>query len=403
MSTLYLVEDDIKSDILNLVLDFIKINIVENDDSVAFPEIKYSQTISYEHNNKTYKEFFCSLYAIIDTYNCYSQFFCEDENKVSESEEFIFNLASDKFKLKPLDMKHLNDILRERSYIVSDKHASIVDIFYFCCVYKILKPMAAKEKVEYYHICRWYIHLQETLMCEFVKLHKLDIQSGVESLLNSRIVTSTNEKGNNEQMGSKKDKGNKKNADSKDNSGKNKKKNNNAENKDAEETRSLDDISRLNIVVGYVESVEIHSGADTLYCLKVNVGEDQVRDICSGLRNKKNPEDLLNKYVLVLANLKEKLLRGRKSFGMVLCGSFEERVELLVPPPGVKVGERITFENVNTTGLPDKTLSSVKEKNAFFLIQPNFVINNGVAFYKENKWLSSQGEITCALDQGTIS
>lgn len=43
MCTLNLVENDIKSDILKLALDFIKTNIVENDDNVVFPEIKYGQ------------------------------------------------------------------------------------------------------------------------------------------------------------------------------------------------------------------------------------------------------------------------------------------------------------------------------------------------------------------------
>lgn len=50
---------------------------------------------------------------------------------------------------------------------------------------------------------------------------------------------------------------------------------------------------------------------------------------------------------LVMVNLKPKKLGGFPSNGMVVCASNEEHsvVELLRPPEGVEVGERITVEN----------------------------------------------------------
>ncbi|SCP05858.1 tRNA import protein tRIP, putative [Plasmodium ovale] len=404
MCVLTLVKGDVKSDVLKLVLDFIKLVVVKDGDQVTFPEVQYGQKISLEHKNKTYKELFCSLYAIIDIYDCYKELFNEDEEKVSENEEFIFHLASDKFTLKQIDMKHLNDLLCEKSYIVSNKHASIVDIFYFCAIHKLLSEMPAKERVEFSHIFRWFLHIQETVVGNFTTLKKLDAKDSLETLLNSKSIAVTNERINNTNMlQCVKNENNAKGENSQKSENTKNKKKGNAQPKKVEEPKSLDDISRLNILVGYVEEVEIHPDADTLYCLKVNLGEDKPRDICSGLRNKKNAEDLLNKYVLVLANLKEKSLRGRKSHGMVLCGSFDDKIELLTPPSGVKIGERIIFENMNVNNLPDKTLSFDKEKNPFFHIQPHLVLKNGMAYYKDDKWLSSQGEVTCVLEQGTIS
>ncbi|KAI4836850.1 tRNA import protein tRIP [Plasmodium brasilianum] len=413
MCILTLVKDNVKSDILKLVLDFIKVVVAKNEGKITFPEIQYKKKISFEHKNKIYKELFCSLYAIIDMYDCFNELFNEDEDKVSENEEFIFHLASDKYNLKQQDLKHLNELLCEKSFIVSNKHSSIVDIFYFCSIHKLLSEMTAKERVDFSHIFRWFLHIQETLTGNFTTLKKLDVKDSLETMLNNKTAVNTNERRNNTYMiqqkaekgaKSENEKNKKKNDNVQSNSAKNTNvQNKNVQKKNAQDTKSLDDISRLNILVGYVEEVEIHPDADTLYCLKVNVGEDKPRDICSGLRNKKNAEELMNKYVLVLANLKEKSLRGRKSYGMVLCGSFDEKVELLTPPSGAKIGERIICENMDMNSLPDKSLSSDKEKNPFFHIQPHLTLKNGIAYYKDAKWMSSQGEIMCVLQQGTIS
>ncbi|KNG74664.1 hypothetical protein PFMG_00838 [Plasmodium falciparum IGH-CR14] len=402
MCVLTLVKDDIKSDILKLVLDYIKVTVVQDNENVKLPEICYDKKITLQYKNKTYKDLFCTLYALIDIYDCYSELFNEDEGKVSENEEFIFHLARDKYILKQSDMKHLNDLLCEKSYIISNKHASIVDIFYFCAIHKLLDEMAVKERIEFSYIYRWYLHIQETLLANFSTLKKLIVKDSLENLLNNKTTNNAPEHKNN--FVSKESKENKsQNNESPKNKKKDVQNKNNAPNKKVEETKKLDDISRLNVLVGYVEQVEIHPDADTLYCLKINLGEDKPRDICSGLRNKKNAEDLLNKYVLVLANLKEKSLRGKKSHGMVLCGSFDEKVELLVPPNGVKIGERILFHNMDPNVIPDKNLSSDKEKNPFFHIQPHLILKDGVAHYKDTKWISSQGDITCVLNQGTIS
>ncbi|GAW82663.1 methionine-tRNA ligase [Plasmodium gonderi] len=438
MCILTLVKDDIRSDILKLILDFVKSVVIKDDKKVVFPEIRYEKKISLESKDKIHRDMFCTLYAVIDIFDCYKELFNEDEGKVSENEEFIFNLASNKYILKQVDLKHMNDVLCEKSYLVSNKHASIADIFYFCCSYKQMNEMAAKERVELSCIHRWFLHIQETIIGNFTTLKKIDVRENLESMLHSKNILDTNERMNN--FGIKERREDKKakmaNANfeyanakyargeaARDESAKyeyasaknvrgenaigenekNSKQNKNVQKKKDEDPRSLDDITRLNIVVGYVEEVEIHPDADTLFCLRINVGEEKTRHICSGLRHKKNIEDLLNKYVLVLANLKEKSLRGKKSHGMVLCGSFNDKIELLKPPSGATIGERIICENMNVNELPDKALSFDKEKNPFFHIQPHLLLKNGIAYYKDAKLLSSKGEITCVLDQGTIS
>jgi tRNA-binding EMAP/Myf-like protein len=63
-------------------------------------------------------------------------------------------------------------------------------------------------------------------------------------------------------------------------------------------------------------------------------------------------EDLLNRKVVVVCNLKPRNLVGFKSNGMVLCaakvgGNNIECVELLEPPDDARVGDRIYGENLD--------------------------------------------------------
>lgn len=78
---------------------------------------------------------------------------------------------------------------------------------------------------------------------------------------------------------------------------------------------------RLDIRVGKVVEVGRHPDADTLYVLKIDLGEAQPRTIISGLVKFVSIEDLDQRLVAVLCNLKPSKMRGILSEGMVLCTS----------------------------------------------------------------------------------
>lgn len=403
---LTLVKEDSKSEITQLFFHFLK-----DRSEITEPTVQYGENFCFECNDKKYSGFFAALYALIKFFKFFDYLFNKDENKVASNEEFLFHLEAENFQMSNSQMKSLNDILTKKSFIISERHLSIVDIFYFSVLYKWMEKTSIKEKMEYLSVCRWFIYLQDVLLkkCDFMK--RLEFQNTLQNCIKDKLIgeDEIEEKNKKEIKGKtttaattsipKGEKGKKQKVKEKEKKGEQK----NQSAKEKVEARALDDITRLNMLVGYVEHVEVHPDADTLYCLKINVGESNVRDICSGLRNKKNAEDLLNKYVIVLANLKEKMLRGKKSHGMVLCGSHDDKIELLQPPPGVQIGERIFCENSDVNLLPDKVLSFDKAKNPFFHIQPNLILKKGVAYFKEAKLLSSQGEIVCVLQEGSIS
>ncbi|KAK2358396.1 putative methionine--tRNA ligase [Trifolium repens] len=120
-------------------------------------------------------------------------------------------------------------------------------------------------------------------------------------------------------------------------------------------------ITRLDIRVGLVKKVEKHPDADSLYVEEIDVGEEQTRTVVSGLVNYIPVDELQNRKVCVLCNLKPAAMRGIKSQAMVLAASNDDhtKVELVEPPSSASVGERITFPGHD--GNPDELLNPKKK------------------------------------------
>ncbi|XP_071736349.1 probable methionine--tRNA ligase [Rutidosis leptorrhynchoides] len=120
-------------------------------------------------------------------------------------------------------------------------------------------------------------------------------------------------------------------------------------------------ISRLDIRVGVITKVEKHPDADSLYVEKIDVGEKEPRTVVSGLVKFISLEDMQNRKVCVLCNLKPATMRGIKSQAMVLCASTSDhtKVELVEPPASAIIGERVTFSGFN--GEPDDVLNPKKK------------------------------------------
>lgn len=104
---------------------------------------------------------------------------------------------------------------------------------------------------------------------------------------------------------------------------------------------SIDDFQKIEIKVGTVLSVSVVEGADKLYILSVDVGEEKPRQILSGIREFVTPEALLNKQFPFVTNLAPRMLRGYESQGMILAGSDEDGLALFNPSKNLKNGTRL--------------------------------------------------------------
>jgi methionyl-tRNA synthetase len=105
---------------------------------------------------------------------------------------------------------------------------------------------------------------------------------------------------------------------------------------------SIDDFSKVDLRVGEVKSAEAVKGADKLLHLKVDIGEAEPRTIVAGIALAYQPEMLIGRKVVIVANLQPRKLRGLTSQGMIVAASLEGGAPVLAGfqedvPPGARL------------------------------------------------------------------
>ncbi len=85
----------------------------------------------------------------------------------------------------------------------------------------------------------------------------------------------------------------------------------------------IEDFSKVELRVGLVLSAERVKGADKLMHMKVDIGEADPRSIVAGIAEAYAPEQLVNRKVVIVANLQPRKLRGIESNGMIVAASVE--------------------------------------------------------------------------------
>ncbi|GAA99282.1 uncharacterized protein L969DRAFT_619259 [Mixia osmundae IAM 14324] len=132
----------------------------------------------------------------------------------------------------------------------------------------------------------------------------------------------------------------------------------------------------LDLRVGKIIEVKRHPDADSLYVEQVDVGEAEPRTIVSGLVKYINIEDMQNRYLVAVCNMKPANMRGIKSFAMVLAATSPDgkeghgSVELVDPPKESKPGDRVYFDGFEGDYKPLDVLNPKKKQ--FEVIQPGF-------------------------------
>ncbi|MBM3768942.1 MAG: methionine--tRNA ligase subunit beta, partial [Acidobacteria bacterium] len=86
---------------------------------------------------------------------------------------------------------------------------------------------------------------------------------------------------------------------------------------------TIDDFVKVDLRVGEVKFAERVKGADKLLHLKVDIGEPEVRTIVAGIAAAYEPEKLIGRKVVIVANLAPRKLRGLASQGMIVAASLE--------------------------------------------------------------------------------
>lgn len=110
-------------------------------------------------------------------------------------------------------------------------------------------------------------------------------------------------------------------------------------------------------------------------------------------------EELKTDLVTIWTNLKPRKMAGFTSNGMVMCASNAEKTffELVRPPPGSKVGDRIQYAGNPVGGAPLSEVPEPKinpkkkiEEKFMALLKTN---DNCEATYNGVTWVTSEGAL----------
>jgi methionine--tRNA ligase beta chain len=104
------------------------------------------------------------------------------------------------------------------------------------------------------------------------------------------------------------------------------------------ETIIYDDFKKLDLRVGKIKEAELVLGSNNLVKLKVDIGTEE-RQIIAGIAQCYKPENLIDKEIIIVANLAPRMIRGLESKGMLLAaGESAADVVLLTVDKEVNPG-----------------------------------------------------------------
>ena len=114
----------------------------------------------------------------------------------------------------------------------------------------------------------------------------------------------------------------------------------NMETENEREYISIDDFCKVQLRVAEVLACEKVEKADKLLKLTLKVGEE-TRTVVSGIAKHYTPEEMVGKRVVLVANLKPRVMRGIESCGMILCASQGDKLVLVTPEAAIDSGAEV--------------------------------------------------------------
>ncbi|MEK7543067.1 MAG: methionine--tRNA ligase subunit beta [Patescibacteria group bacterium] len=101
---------------------------------------------------------------------------------------------------------------------------------------------------------------------------------------------------------------------------------------------TIDDFKKIELKVGTIKQAERVEGSDKLVKLLVDLGEKDATDlpagrqVLAGIGKAYEPEKLVGRQIVVIANLEPRALMGLESSGMLLAASDENGAPVLLAP-----------------------------------------------------------------------
>ena len=325
-----------------------------------------------------------------------------------QSNDFLVHIVNDlKYDVKKL-LPELNENLKFSTFINDKYSISICDLFCFSLLIADFNKEIDEVKLKYSNVSRWANYIENLYgisnVCKKIGLwFNLPF---VPLFLDFTEFEKKDDKKENKKEDKKDDKKEEKKEEKKEDKkeeGDNKKKEKKEKNKKNEKKDDLHPMSKVDIRVGKVVSIEPNPEGDKLYNEEIDIGNGEIRKIASGLRGRVDINDLKDSLVVVIANLKKRNLRGWPSHGMILCTSDKDgKVEPLRPPEGSQAGDLVMIGNLPREPATDKHCPWED------VCKKLFVNDKKEATYKDEKdefvWHTEKGNIVSpTIANGTIS
>ena len=149
-----------------------------------------------------------------------------------------------------------------------------------------------------------------------------------------------------------------------------------------EEKESKDESKKqfpLNLKVAKILEIKDHPNAEKLYVMQIDLGSEK-RQLVAGLKGHYTKEELLNKKLIVITNLKYAKLRGKESQGMLLAGDDGADVGILTVDKS-EAGDRVYFEGLE---------NSTKEISFDSFLKIEMKVNHGKVFFNGKELKTSK-------------
>ena len=104
---------------------------------------------------------------------------------------------------------------------------------------------------------------------------------------------------------------------------------------------NIDQFAEIDLRVAKIINASHVEGADKLLQLKLDVGDLGERNVFAGIKASYNPDELINKMVILVSNLAPRQMKFGLSEGMVLASSDDKGIYLISPDSGAVPGLRV--------------------------------------------------------------
>ncbi|KAL6123469.1 hypothetical protein ACLB2K_075991 [Fragaria x ananassa] len=323
-------------------------------------------------------------------------------------------------------LKELNETLVDRTVLLGNGYTpSEADVSVFAVVHSSVIGLSNSDRKKFQHVFRWATYIQTSSQVLFTQ-HNVDFGNMLEKIEVEEVefdfqkldgLVKPKSTANEEvDSNAKKTVQSTKSADKPEAGSSTKKsetgtktagdKKATQEKKKAPEVEAIDkdkevSVSLLNIQVGLIRKAWKHPSADSLLVEEIDVGDAKVRQVVSGLAKFCSPEELTNRRIVLITNVKPGKLRDVMSEGLVLCASSADHtlVEPLLPPEGAKIGEHVSFSGID--GKPEDVLNP-KKKQLDKITPHLFTDDKGVATFKGIPFMTSAGPCTSSICKGNV-